>query len=83
MPGSVEAVPLAAACGRSVGARPAARLTRAGREEPIVGVSVAGIAAWEGLAPNRLAGKWRRKGLKRFNPRRETVWPRQPWSPNI
>ena len=50
MPGSVEAVPPAAACGRSVGARPPARLAKAGREEPIVGVSVAGIAAREGLA---------------------------------
>src|SRR5208337_2837337 len=24
------------------------------------------------------AGKWRRKGLKRLNPRREMAWPRKP-----
>ena len=52
--GSVEAVPPAAACNRSVGARRAARLVKAEREEPIVGLLnrgalVAGIAAREGL----------------------------------
>jgi len=36
--GSVEAVPPAAACKRSVGARLAARPAKAGLEEPIVGL---------------------------------------------
>ncbi len=52
-------------------------------EEPIVvlfsrGVLAAGVAALEGLTQRALAGKRRRKGLKRFNPRREMVWARQP-----
>ena len=29
------------------------------------------------------AGKWRRKGLKSLNPRRETVWPQQPLAHKI
>src|SRR5271170_6137320 len=29
------------------------------------------------------AGKWRRKGLKRLNSRREMVWPRKPRTPRI
>ena len=58
MSGSVEAVPPAAVCDRSVGARRAARLMKAGREESIIGlsnrdVSVAGIAAREGLRAKR------------------------------
>src|SRR5271166_1517285 len=44
---------------------------------------VPGIASREGLrAEMRFAGKWRRKGLKRLNPRPEMVWPRQPQSHN-
>src|SRR5271163_3937896 len=41
------------------------------------GVSVAGIAAGEGLtATTESAGKWRRNDLKRLNPGREMVWAR-------
>src|SRR5271163_1395045 len=47
------------------------------------GVSVAGIAARAGLAANGVAGKWRRNGLKRLNPRREMVWARKPRTYNI
>jgi hypothetical protein len=55
--GSVESVPPAAACDRSVG-RGAARLAKAVRKEPIVGLSgcgvpVAGIAARRGLTAKR------------------------------
>ena len=32
---------------------------------------------------NRVAGKWRRNGLKRLNPRREMVWSRKPRSHKI
>ena len=43
------------------------------------GVSVAGIAAREGLtAKNGVARKWRRNDLKRLNPRPEMVWARKP-----
>src|SRR5271156_3487332 len=43
------------------------------------GVSVAGIAAREGLtATTESAAKWRRNGLKRLNPGREMVEPRKP-----
>src|SRR5271155_490806 len=50
--------------------------------EPIVdllirGVSVVGIAARENLTANGVARKWRRKGLKRLNPRPEMVWSRK------
>jgi hypothetical protein len=38
------------------------------------GVSVAGIAARE---DDGVARKWRRKDLKRLNPRPELVWPRK------
>jgi hypothetical protein len=34
-------------------------------------------------SPSGLARKWRRKGLKRLNPRPEMVWPRKPRTPNI
>ena len=34
-------------------------------------------------SPSGFARKWRRKGLKRFNPRPEMVWPRKPRTPNI
>jgi hypothetical protein len=52
--GSVEAVPAAAACVRWIEARRVARLAKAGRQEPLVGlvdrgVSVAGVTAPEGL----------------------------------
>ena len=58
MSGSVEAVPPSAACEGSIEALCAARLAEAAREEPIVGlsdrgVSVAGIAAREGLTAKR------------------------------
>jgi len=48
--GSIEAVPAAAACNRLVETRREARLAKAGRQEPVVGlldrgVSVAGIGA--------------------------------------
>src|ERR1700722_10765292 len=51
--------------------------------QPIVdlnrGVSVAGIAAREGLTGTRgSAGKWRRNDLKRSNPGQEMVWVRKP-----
>jgi hypothetical protein len=51
--------------------------------QPIVdlnqGVSVAGIAAREGLMATReSAGKWRRNDLKRLNPGGEMVWARKP-----
>jgi hypothetical protein len=51
--------------------------------EPIVdllnrGVSVVGIAARKNLTANGVARKWRRKGLKRLNPRPEMVWSRKP-----
>jgi hypothetical protein len=51
--------------------------------QPIVdlnrGVSVAGIAAREGLTQQReSAGKWRRHDLKGLNPGLETVWARKP-----
>ena len=54
MSGSVEAVPPAADCNRSVGTRRVARSLKDGREEPIVvlfsrGVLAAGVAALEGL----------------------------------
>ena len=53
--------------------------------------SVSGTAAFRSPASrrgrarrqSRLAGKWRRNGLIRLNPRREMVWPRQPCTPNI
>ena len=57
--------------------------------EPIVdlvrrGVSVAGIAAREGLtAKNGVARKWRRNDLKRLNPRPEMVWAQKPRTYNI
>ena len=58
MSGSVEAVPPAAACKRSVGAQRGARPAKAGPEEPIIGLSsrcasAAGVAASEGLAAKR------------------------------
>jgi len=34
-------------------------------------------------SPSGFARKWRRKGLKRLNPRPEMVWPRKPRTPNI
>jgi hypothetical protein len=34
-------------------------------------------------SPSRLARKWRRKGLKRLNPRSEMVWPRKHLTPKI
>ena len=57
--------------------------------EPIVdllnrGVAVVGIAARVGLTgKNRVAGKWRRNGLKRLNPRRKMVWSRKPLTHKI
>jgi hypothetical protein len=55
--------------------------------EPIVdllnrGVSVAGIEARE-RCKTGVAGKWRRNGLKRLNPRLEMVWSRKPRSHKI
>jgi len=41
------------------------------------GVSVALIAAREGLTANEVARKWRRNGLKRLIPRPEMVWARK------
>ena len=78
MSGSVEAVPPAAACNRSVGARPAARLAKAGQEEPIVGllnrgVSIAAIAAREGLSTKRARPEMAPQRLERLNPRPETA----------
>ena len=63
MSGSVEAVPPSAACEGSIEALCAARLAEAAREEPIVGlldrgVSVAGIAAREGLTAKRARPQW-------------------------
>ncbi len=55
----------------------AARLTKAGREEPGLlnrGVSVAGVRSRKGLTAKRArpeTRKWRRNDLKRFNLRRE------------
>ena len=59
--------------------------------EPMVGlfnrgVLVAGSATRQGVAAGlarREKAKRRRNGLKRLNQRREMVWPRQPWTPNI
>ena len=42
------------------------------------GVSVGGIAARDGWQQNGVAGKWRRNGLKRLNPRPEMVWSPKP-----
>jgi hypothetical protein len=52
---------------------------RADRRSRERGASVVGIAAREGVtAKAESAGKWRRNGLKRFNPRPEMVWSRKP-----
>jgi hypothetical protein len=40
-------------------------------------------AAREADGKPRVAGKWRRKGLKRLNPGREMVWSRKPRTHNI
>ena len=56
MTGLVETVPPGAACDRSAGARRSARLAKAARARPIVGlrvVSAAGVAAREGLTAKR------------------------------
>ena len=88
MSGSVEAVPLGAARKRSVG-RSAGRGQRKPGREARSSVSRAAALrppalrrrrAWR---QSRLAGKWRRNGLKWFNSRREMVWPWQTWTPNI
>ena len=54
--------------GRSRRIRPAER-TEAFRSPP---------SRRERLTANGVAGKWRRNGLKRLNPRRGTVWARKP-----
>ena len=80
--------PSPSACKRSVGTERAARPAKAGLEGPIFGLQAAALRrptprrrrAWR---QSRLAGKWRRKDLKRFKSRREVVWPRQTWTPNI
>jgi hypothetical protein len=42
------------------------------------------IAPWlEGTSPTGVARKWRRKGLKRLNPRPGMVWPRTRLTPKI
>jgi len=68
----------------------AARPAKAALEEPIVGLSARRFGRRRGAGGRGgkgglawLAGKWRRKGLKRFNSRRELVWPGQPRSHNI
>ena len=58
MSGSVEAVPAAPACNRWIEARRMARLAKAGRQEPVLGlldrgVPIAGVAAPEGLTAKR------------------------------
>ena len=60
MSGSVEAVPPAAACDRPVGARRAAGLEKAGREEPIVGLSNRGVTVAGAAAREGPTGKWAR-----------------------
>jgi len=35
-------------------------------------------ASFRAPGKTEFAGKWRRNGLKRLNPRREMVWPRKP-----
>jgi hypothetical protein len=55
--GSIEAVPPAAACKRSVGAQLAARAAKAGLEELIVGLSSRGASAASVVAQESLTAK--------------------------
>jgi len=80
---SVDTIRAAAVRNRSMDARAEGRAGRSVADVLNRAAQVPGIASREGLrAEMRVAGKWRRKGLKRLNPRPEMVWPRQPQSHN-
>ncbi len=72
--------------GAARGAPGEGRAGRADRRSLDAAVRSSAAGTLEGAAAkagSRVAGKWCRKGLKRFNSRRELVWPGQPRSHNI
>ena len=77
MSGSVEAVPPAAACARSV----AASLAPGGQSRSSISFRSPALRRGNACRQSGLGWKCRRNGLKRLNPRREMVWPRRPWTP--
>ena len=79
MSGSVEAVEPAAARGRRV--EPRGFACADGRADVVRRSSPRDRGAQGGKAGS--ARKWRRKGLKRLNPRPELVWPRKVRTPHI